>query len=99
MAVPFSCANTVPYLNPPRNSGFFLHFNNSITHSKGSPSIHCEYSEESKGSTKLEIGSPIIVVEAPKVIKTAASIPCLRVNSGLVKAGDVGRYVGFVCVF
>ncbi|KAF1864154.1 hypothetical protein Lal_00048719 [Lupinus albus] len=42
---------------------------------------------------KLEIGSPIIVTEAPKMIKTAASVPCLRLNSGLVKPGDVGRIV------
>ncbi|KAJ7964828.1 Chlororespiratory reduction 42 [Quillaja saponaria] len=43
--------------------------------------------------SKLVIGSPIIVTEAPKMIKTAASVPCLRVNSGLVKPGDVGRIV------
>lgn len=63
--------------------------------------IRCESSEDqlsvgkdepSKGSKKLQIGSPIIVIEAPKVIKTAASVPCLRANSGLVKPGDVGRY-------
>ncbi|GMG98381.1 hypothetical protein Nepgr_000221 [Nepenthes gracilis] len=44
-------------------------------------------------SSELKIGSPIIVTEAPKTIKTAASIPCLRVNSGLVNPGDVGRIV------
>ncbi|XP_059434556.1 protein CHLORORESPIRATORY REDUCTION 42, chloroplastic [Corylus avellana] len=44
-------------------------------------------------SSKLEIGSPVIVTEAPKMIKTAASVPCLRVNSGLVNPGDVGRIV------
>ncbi|KAK8602252.1 hypothetical protein V6N12_052066 [Hibiscus sabdariffa] len=44
-------------------------------------------------SRRLEIGSPIVVIEAPKVIKTAASVPCLRANSGLVKPGDVGRIV------
>jgi hypothetical protein len=43
-------------------------------------------------SSKLEIGSPVILIEAPKMIKTAASVPCLRVNSGLVNPGDVGRY-------
>ncbi|RVW28413.1 hypothetical protein CK203_106381 [Vitis vinifera] len=42
---------------------------------------------------ELEIGSPIIVIEAPKVLKTAASVPCLRANAGLVKPGDVGRVV------
>ncbi|XP_028806113.1 uncharacterized protein LOC114760960 [Neltuma alba] len=64
--------------------------------------IRCESSEDqlsvgkdvaAKGSKKLQIGSPIIVIEAPKVIKTAASVPCLRANSGLVKPGDVGRIV------
>nr|XP_043616830.1 uncharacterized protein LOC122588722 isoform X2 [Erigeron canadensis] len=44
-----------------------------------------------KASTSLQIGSPVIIVEAPQMLKTAASMPCLRVNSGLVKAGDVGR--------
>ncbi|XP_040991867.1 uncharacterized protein LOC121238869 [Juglans microcarpa x Juglans regia] len=44
-------------------------------------------------SSKLEIGSPVIVIESPTMIKTAASVPCLRVNSGLVKPGDVGRIV------
>ncbi|KAJ4829154.1 hypothetical protein Tsubulata_032710 [Turnera subulata] len=42
-------------------------------------------------SSGLEVGSPIIVIEAPKMVKTAAAVPCLRVNSGLVKPGDVGR--------
>lgn len=58
--------------------------------------INCSSSEPTKQveaeKSKLEIGSPIIVIEAPKMIKTAASVPCLRANSGLVKAGDVGRY-------
>ncbi|KAI5670066.1 hypothetical protein M9H77_10430 [Catharanthus roseus] len=45
------------------------------------------------GSKKLGIGSPIVIIEAPQMIKTAASVPCLRVNSGLVKPGDVGRIV------
>lgn len=40
---------------------------------------------------RLEIGSPIIMTEAPKLLKTAASVPCLRANAGLVKQGDVGR--------
>nr|AKH05254.1 chlororespiratory reduction 42 [Pelargonium transvaalense] len=54
--------------------------------------VRCESKEPSK-SRKLELGSPIIVVEAPRMIKTAASVPCLRVNSGLVNPGDVGRIV------
>ncbi|KAL3850237.1 hypothetical protein ACJIZ3_012119 [Penstemon smallii] len=57
----------------------------------------CEVNESSdnnsSGAKKLQIGSPIIVIEAPKLLKTAASIPCLRTNSGLVKPGDVGRIV------
>ncbi|XLS58094.1 hypothetical protein HN51_007849 [Arachis hypogaea] len=36
--------------------------------------------------------------EAPKMIKTAASVPCLRINSGLVKPGDVGRCVNYYVV-
>nr|AKH05233.1 chlororespiratory reduction 42 [Erodium texanum] len=48
--------------------------------------VRCETGE-------LEVGSPIIVVEAPKMIKTADSVPCLRLNSGLVNPGDVGRIV------
>ncbi|XP_042020958.1 uncharacterized protein LOC121768478 [Salvia splendens] len=44
-------------------------------------------------SRKLEIGSPIIVIEAPKLLKTASSVPCLRANAGLVNPGDVGRIV------
>ncbi|XP_050367377.1 protein CHLORORESPIRATORY REDUCTION 42, chloroplastic [Argentina anserina] len=38
--------------------------------------------------SKLAVGSPVIVVEAPRMIKTAASVPCLRVNTGLVKPGE-----------
>lgn len=57
----------------------------------------CELEEPSKDiklnskGSRLQIGSPIVVVEAPKMIKTAASVPCLRINAGLVKPGDVGR--------
>ncbi|KAL3650110.1 hypothetical protein CASFOL_006513 [Castilleja foliolosa] len=58
----------------------------------------CEMNESSsadpnKKGPKLEIGSPIIVIEAPKLLKTAASVPCLRPNTDLVKPGDVGRIV------
>nr|AKH05235.1 chlororespiratory reduction 42 [Geranium incanum] len=44
-------------------------------------------------SSRLEVGSPVIIVEAPRMIKTAASVPCLLVNSGLLNPGDVGRIV------
>nr|AKH05246.1 chlororespiratory reduction 42 [Pelargonium dichondrifolium] len=55
--------------------------------------ISCESNEPSSKSKKLAVGSPIVVVEAPRMIKTAASVPCLVVNSGIVKPGDVGRIV------
>ena len=64
--------------------------------SSSSPSSN--YSEkgrnkEASSSSKLGIGSPVIITEAPKMIKTAASVPCLRVNADLVKPGDVGRWL------
>lgn len=39
----------------------------------------------------LKVGSPIVILEAPVMLKTAASVPSLRQNNGQVKAGDVGR--------
>ncbi|KAI4308348.1 hypothetical protein L6164_031431 [Bauhinia variegata] len=81
-----------------QNSSALQH--NSLNCQIHRPSVvKCEAkdSEEETGSpakrVKLQIGSPIIVTEAPKMIKTASSVPCLRVNSGLVKPGDVGRIV------
>ncbi|CAM8952865.1 unnamed protein product [Rhodiola kirilowii] len=59
--------------------------------SSSSSSSSAEAYLKSKGSKKLEIGSPIIVTEAPQWIKTATAITSLRVNSGLINAGDVGR--------
>nr|KAJ0210509.1 hypothetical protein LSAT_V11C400173700 [Lactuca sativa] len=44
----------------------------------------------SKAFESLKIGSTTIIVETPKMLKTTTSLPCLRVNSGLVKADDVG---------
>nr|AKH05239.1 chlororespiratory reduction 42 [Habenaria pantlingiana] len=41
----------------------------------------------------LQIGSPVVLVEAPPTLKTAVPMPSLRVNNGQVKAGDVGRIV------
>ncbi|KAJ1297381.1 hypothetical protein BS78_01G371300 [Paspalum vaginatum] len=41
--------------------------------------------------SKLKVGSPIVILEAPVMLKTAASVPSLRHNNGQVKAGDVGR--------
>lgn len=45
----------------------------------------------------LKVGSPIVILEAPMMLKTAASVPSLRHNGGQVKAGDVGRLVGALC--
>ncbi|KAD4888693.1 hypothetical protein E3N88_20766 [Mikania micrantha] len=59
--------------------------------------VMSESKDPSKLSDLLQIGSPIIIVEAPKMLKTAASVPCLKVNSGLVKAGDVGRQYSRIC--
>lgn len=57
---------------------------------------NCESSSRSRedppaGSSSLRIGSPVIVVEAPATLKTADSMPTLKVNMGQVKQGDVGR--------
>ncbi|GLJ14558.1 hypothetical protein SUGI_0235660 [Cryptomeria japonica] len=50
--------------------------------------------ESGGGETKdeeLRAGSPVIVVEAPAMVKTAEPMPMLRRNDGYIKAGDVGR--------
>ena len=93
MSLSLSCGITKP----------FLKFNSSLKYQQQRPNIsvslvRCESKESSEENdllekrSKLDKGSPIIIIEAPKMIKTAASVPCLRVNSGLVKPGDVGRY-------
>ncbi|QCD78862.1 uncharacterized protein LOC114188954 [Vigna unguiculata] len=93
MAFSFSsCAITKPFFGVQERS-----LNCEVLKKNGvSALIKCSSKESSelpeKGS-KLEIGSPIIFIEAPKMIKTAATMPCLRVNTGQVKAGDVGRIV------
>ncbi|KAL6205179.1 hypothetical protein ACLB2K_022441 [Fragaria x ananassa] len=79
------------------NSG--LQFTSLSSHKRNpSPvSVKCESTESelpaNAKKSMLEVGSPVFVVESPRMIKTAASVPCLRVNSGLVKPGDVGRIV------
>ncbi|KAF3785513.1 hypothetical protein EJ110_NYTH27748 [Nymphaea thermarum] len=47
--------------------------------------------QNSKAS--LGIGSPIVVIEAPPALKTADSMPSLKMNTGQIKPGDVGRIV------
>ncbi|AES71607.1 hypothetical protein MtrunA17_Chr3g0119011 [Medicago truncatula] len=95
MSLSLSCGITKP----------FLKFNSSLKYQQQHrPNIsvalvRCESKDSSEENellekrSKLDKGSPIIIIEAPKMIKTAASVPCLRVNSGLVKPGDVGRIV------
>ncbi|KAK2442674.1 DUF3148 family protein [Trifolium repens] len=96
MSLSLSYAITKPVLN----------FNSSLNYQQQRPNIslalvRCESiskdssdeNELQEKRSKLDKGSPIIIIEAPKMIKTAASVPCLRVNSGLVKPGDVGRIV------
>ncbi|KAF5751670.1 hypothetical protein HS088_TW02G00686 [Tripterygium wilfordii] len=97
MALFLSSISTVPYTK--LHDSTLLH--QSLKANTGGPKvfmIKCSEAKESSAepskniNVKLEIGSPIVVTEAPKIIKTATSVPCLRVNSGLVKPGDVGRY-------
>ncbi|XP_058105766.1 protein CHLORORESPIRATORY REDUCTION 42, chloroplastic [Magnolia sinica] len=90
MAMPFS-PSTLPFskLRPPPTVHPHLPF---LT--------RCECTRSSSdadprvgNASNLGIGSPIIVVEAPATLKTADAMPCLKVNSGIVKLGDVGRIV------
>ncbi|KAL1348064.1 hypothetical protein HN51_024056 [Arachis hypogaea] len=100
MALPYSFATTTKssVFSKLHNTSFFQH--NQLQRANVVTVVKCESKDSSEDNIelqakgpKLEIGSPIIFTEAPKMIKTAASVPCLRVNSGLVKPGDVGRIV------
>lgn len=93
MSLSLSCATTKPSLK--FHSCFKLHHqrpNNSVTFVRCESKDSSDENEFLQKRSKLDKGSPVIIIEAPKMIKTAASVPCLRVNSGLVKPGDVGRY-------
>ncbi|KAA8544400.1 hypothetical protein F0562_022412 [Nyssa sinensis] len=99
MALSLASMPPIPCSTPLSNSVLQLNcFNARIGgHSTVAVVTKCELKDSSgekrlstEGS-RLQIGSPIIVIEAPKMLKTAASVPCLRPNSGLVKPGDVGR--------
>ncbi|CAL5203430.1 unnamed protein product [Lathyrus oleraceus] len=94
MSLSLSCATTKPSLK----------FHSCLKYQQQRPNtsvtfVRCESKDSSEENellekrSKLNKGSPVIIIEAPKMIKTAASLPCLRVNSGLVKPGDVGRIV------
>ncbi|KAL3689763.1 hypothetical protein R1sor_016072 [Riccia sorocarpa] len=41
----------------------------------------------------LAIGSPVVVVEAPPLLKTAEPMPMMRPNKGLIKVGEAGRVI------
>lgn len=93
MSLSLSCATTKPSLK----------FHSCLKYQQQRPNtsvtfVRCDSKDSSEENellekrSKLNKGSPVIIIEAPKMIKTAASLPCLRVNSGLVKPGDVGRY-------
>ncbi|GMN46971.1 hypothetical protein TIFTF001_016143 [Ficus carica] len=86
-------SNSLLSLKPvlPKTPSFFHKGRSSLIFSSIKSESSADNNESAKRHSKLEIGSPIVVVEAPKIIKTAASVPCLRVNSGLVNPGDVGR--------
>ncbi|KAK9939278.1 hypothetical protein M0R45_015978 [Rubus argutus] len=97
MALSFSSTTAITCSKLHDNSS--LQFTSSSIHKRNPNAVYvrCESTESELPAnvkkSKLEIGSPVIVVEAPRMIKTAASVPCLRVNTGLVKPGDVGRIV------
>ncbi|XP_047066032.1 protein CHLORORESPIRATORY REDUCTION 42, chloroplastic-like [Lolium rigidum] len=59
---------------------------------RSSISVRCANSDASDISkAKLKVGSPIVIIQEPPMLKTAASVPSLRQNAGRVKPGDVGR--------
>ncbi|MED6109968.1 hypothetical protein PIB30_038584 [Stylosanthes scabra] len=101
MALPYSFATTSnsSAFSKLHNTSFLQH--NQLQRPNVVTVVKCESRDSSEEDNmelqakgpKLEIGSPIIFTEAPKMMKTADSMPCLRVNSGLVKPGDVGRIV------
>ncbi|EFJ31558.1 hypothetical protein SELMODRAFT_73051, partial [Selaginella moellendorffii] len=39
------------------------------------------------------IGTPVVVTEAPQILKTAEPMPMLRKNDGVIRPGDVGRII------
>uniref|UniRef100_A0A0D9WVV3 DUF3148 domain-containing protein n=1 Tax=Leersia perrieri TaxID=77586 RepID=A0A0D9WVV3_9ORYZ len=67
----------------------------SVRRRRRSVAVRCAPGSDGEGEGavkgKLKVGSPIVIVEAPVMLKTAASVPSLRHNGGQVKAGDVGR--------
>eukprot|EP00897_Mesotaenium_endlicherianum_P001073 jgi/Mesen1/10967/ME000096S10537 len=50
-------------------------------------------SEEGAPPGALEVGSAVVVVEAPLFVKTAEPMPMMKPNDGIVKVGDAGRII------
>ncbi|GAQ80569.1 Chlororespiratory reduction 41 [Klebsormidium nitens] len=48
-------------------------------------------SKSSAAPSSLQIGNPIVIIEAPPFVKSAEPMPMLRENKGQIKEGDVGR--------
>ncbi len=40
----------------------------------------------------LEVGSPVVIIEAPPMLKTAEPMPMMRPDTGIIKPGDAGQY-------
>uniref|UniRef100_A0ACD5UMP6 Uncharacterized protein n=1 Tax=Avena sativa TaxID=4498 RepID=A0ACD5UMP6_AVESA len=72
--------------SPPRILAF------PVRRHRAGVNVQCANSDASGVSkSKLKVGSPIVIIEEPPMLKTAASVPSLRQNAGRVKPGDVGR--------
>ncbi|GBG90872.1 hypothetical protein CBR_g51378 [Chara braunii] len=48
---------------------------------------------QSAGMPELTIGSAVVLTETPEYVKTAEPMPMLKVNRGILKAGDAGRVI------
>ncbi|KAH9576891.1 hypothetical protein CY35_01G186400 [Sphagnum magellanicum] len=58
---------------------------------------HSDAMEAKLGGMKiketLEVGSPVVIIEAPPMLKTAEPMPMMRPNTGIIKPGDTGRII------
>jgi hypothetical protein len=92
---------TIPKLN--RIGGCFLSKNwSSQARSHVARPIRCNGTSSEEGVTRadsadvkpklvLKIGSPVVVTQAPPLLKTAEPMPMMRPNNGLINVGDAGR--------
>ncbi|RYR62419.1 hypothetical protein Ahy_A04g019980 [Arachis hypogaea] len=93
MALPYSFATTTKssVFSKLHNTSFFQH--NQLQRANVVTVVNRESKDSSEDNIELQAKGPKLEIEAPKMIKTTASVLCLRVNSGLVKPGDVGRWL------